>query len=248
MRWPSSMVRLAIDARDRRANVDVGEQESRQVARSDCLTDDRRLRRRCVERDSERGLRADDLVACGLDPRLAGAQRGSRLVEPLDGHGGPTGELLGPRMIEPKLRELRFDDREMALGGQHGCLHLLGGTDRAGDRRLGFAELDLVLRAVEPHDQIALRDARVLLDRQLDDRTGDARRHLRDVGPHVGVVGRDVSPVEAPPADADDRRGGERDDSENDQDGTPPARHDAAFGIRPSRSPARPPRRRRCRG
>ncbi len=57
----------------------------------------------------------------------------------------------------------------------------------------------LVIAVVDLGEDIAGADGDVVLDRNGGDDARDLRRDDREVGPHIGIVGRDVEPAFGPP-------------------------------------------------
>ncbi len=71
-------------------------------------------------------------------------------------------------------------------------LHHVDVVARADQLRLGARERDLVGLVVDPEQQGALGDRLVIADVDLDDAARDVAADLHLVGPHIGVLGRDV--------------------------------------------------------
>ena len=64
-------------------------------------------------------------------------------------------------------------------------------------RRLVEANRNLVVGRIDDHQQVALMDKLVVLDRQLDDLSGDLRRHRHDIDAHRTIASR-VLPYRRP--------------------------------------------------
>ena len=125
---------------------------------------------------------------------------------------------LRPINLCPVGLDLRHLDRDLRVDVLHARLGLVHGA-------LGLADTDLVIGRINDHQQIALVHVFIVNDRQLDNVTGDLRRHGDDIGTNGAVTrpGRaHIGIPHRPP-----QQGRDRHDERGEQ-----YRHDASFPLR----------------